>query len=349
MFEQGLYKVEEIGVLPKPITGVFLKGRGRSFFEREELVRCLFTYPHPECQREIASLIDGRAEGEALFARNVLRLAQDPVTEVKITQEEIEKGQKVKPFTMHSISSLRFSDGRTISKLIPHDGLKLGLASMGIGDGVDIYCHRNLYDGKSQFIRFKKIEDIKIRDENPETYVDEDEYEELEFDQVMMTFPDPKSIVYKNDSKEYLFAFPKDKVTIKKAWEDLKKINKNLRWDPDKWKITFYDSPVWEAKTVTVIDDVIRNANIEVDSVFIDARLGHYRTDDRSHKNVSDYRASSNILGYEAVGAVIVLRKDGKKMVTPCPGYQGIGLAFLHDKNIRFRDLAKPQAESYLA
>lgn len=323
-----MFKVEEIGTSNKD-TSIFLRGRKKHILgKEEELIRRMFRFP-PEDLKEIISLVDGTVYGQSEFFRNVLKLADDGIKEMRISRI----GKNLKPY--HVTSDLRFYKNGSISGILPQVGLMDVLASRGLRDGGNINCDEEIYPFsqsddkyltylmKNGFLKFTRIEDIRLKEKTPETNFN-GQYEELKFDGVLTRQAAPKnallnaeiidSVAYQNGSKKIGIKFPENNATFEKLMKDrgLLNIKQNDPYNPN-----------WLADFMKVLYEVIKRARIEVDSIYVDV-------------NVES--RSMDSLRYQPKSAMVVLTKNGEKMVTPAPGEQAISLSYLNSKGIKIRD-----------
>jgi len=329
MFDKGFFEVKEIATSEFGAT-VHLKG--------QELVRHMFA---PEHLKEIASLIEGKTGPEARFASDVFEFAKNGIEKIKI-KSKLEEGKDI------ITSDLKLYRGST-SRVLPGVAVLYTLALRGNRNGGNIYGHENLpktdkklYEvnkkpvdpefewirkfGDDLLLKFVKIDDIKIEDGESVVNFDEDGYAKFGYDQTLMHRVIPDSIVFVRDSKRYGFKFPEDdKAAYEKALRDhgfgdsaIKKILK-IHDNPH--------NPGWQADSMTIIDNVIRNANMEVE-VYIDGEVKNYRTRD--------------FFRYEPNRAIVVLKNgDGGKKVIPAPWKKALSLGFLN-QGIWIRDPTIP-------
>lgn len=345
MFKRGYFKVEEIGTTGNAHR-LYFKGKKRSLFEDEELVRSMSVFSRRKV-REIISITEGKLDREAEFARNVFKLAGNGIKEIRIREKEIRRDGKV---GRYAISDLKFLDNSSISGVLPGHGLKYLLACKGIGNGGDIYCHKDLYEPpknlhdekrreeaikrnkimKNYYVFFKKIEDIGIEDNKPEVHVNEDEYEKLSLDQILghyliMGAAFPRTITYTKGSfskKNYGIPFPLNRVTIEKFEE-----GRGL----DTARV-IYNEPhnlFFQLDSTSIIDSVMKRADIEIESIYVDGTI-------KTHVRNRDL---GNLILYDPRSAKIILKKGGKIIVTPAPGDKAISLSYLNSKDIWIRNL----------
>lgn len=346
MFKRGYFKVEEIGT-----TGyahrLYFKGKKRSLFEDEELVRSMPVFSLRNYVREIISITEGKLDSEAEFARNVFKLAGNGIKEIRIREKEIRRDGKVGHY---ATSDLKFLDNSSISRVLPEHGVKYLLAFKGIGNGGDIYCHedlyeppKNLYDEKRRdeaierhkfmknyFVFFKRIEDIGIEDNKPEVHVNEDEYEKLCLDQILghyliMGAALPLTITYTKGSflrKNYGIQFPMNRATFEKFL-------KGRGLNPS--SVTYEDghNPFFQLDSTSILDSIMKRANIEIESIYVDGTI-------KTHTRNRDL---GNLILYDPRSAKIILKKGGKTIVTPAPGDKAISLSYLNSKDIWIRNL----------
>jgi hypothetical protein len=331
---KSYFKVEEIGTCKKLGHDIFLKGRDNSIFRREkELIRKMFA-PIGDYLTEVISLTEGNVHGETEFIRNLFELAEDGIKEMKITRS----GKTLKDY--HISSNLTFLDDSYFSGVVPQYGLLHSLVSKGIGNDLEIFCDEDLdqypeityeYLIRNNFVKYKKIGEIEFRD-RPEVQVDEKAYEKLVFHRVLMkdsVIPD--SITYERSHektpREVGFSFPWNKAAFEKVVKE-PSFQEHMR----KNRITVAtvknpDNPDWIEDSMSIINHFIKKAGIEVDSIYVDG-------------NIRDYRPN-NVLRYNPKNAIIILKRNGEKTVTPADGDQAITLSYLNSRDIWFRDSTK--------
>jgi len=317
MSNKGFFEVEEIGMDDRSPSVVFLKGSKGRFLGKEELIGTLFF--QGEDQKEMNSLLKGDGGPRAQFARTVLRLANHPIKEMKIVRIARKKGGKAVV-----TSDLKFMDGSSIVEATPNT-LLYGL----VCNGTKIYSHTNLHMEESRMkifdrIKYKNIEDIELK-ERPVVPVNENDYVKLEFDRILMHWFTPSvaldSIFYKKGSNKYRLPPFMNKVILEKAMKDEGK-------DPSR-VLDNLSSPSGQEDYMSVIYHVMRRANIGVDSIYVDGNL----------------RQSNNIFRYEPRSAIVVLEKDGEKIVTPVPWEQAISLSYLNSKGIHIKKPASKDSK----
>lgn len=326
MLDTDLFKVEEIGICKSDST-IFLKGRKKSFLgEEKELAREISPLPN-EFLKNIDLLTDGVSQDEAGFIRNVYEMAGFGVKELTITS----KGRTEPHLRNHyAMAKLRFSKNGSISEVLPQVGLMHFLASRDIGNGEDtnggiIYSDQDLgifpemYTHRmgNNLIKFKRIRDIKIRDERHATNIEENKYERFKFLGVLINSDIPDTLVYENGSKKIGFKFPESKVTFENA----------RRLGSPTIRVNDPYNPFWLADSITVIDEIIRRAQIEVGPIYVDGELKNYR--------------SMDFFRYEPSSAKIVFKRNERRIITLAPSEYAKAMSFLHTKDICVRDPTK--------
>ena len=366
MFGKKYFKVKEIGIITEGNSPcIVLKGFKTPIFgEEKELVRQILCW-QKDAYSGIHSLMMGKVTGETAFVTSLYRLSNVKAKNLEITgfhehktaKDEFKHGAtKKNKSRFHETARMSFSDGSSLSAVLPYAGLMHVVACLGLGHKVGIFCdeseeldHLSAKDRRVDLYRyflekkaidFAAIEDIRIKQE-PETCADGQGYEKLSFECVTMKDPQlplPDTVVFRRDRRKVGFDFPLFKVT----YDALRH-----HYAPAYFEgaMRFYgatdivyntlENPDWIADSMTIVDHVMRRAKVKADSIYIDSC--NIKKQQSSFQSKKD-----NWLVYNIRNAKVVLTKGKQKIATTAPGEYAMALSFLKSREIFLKSDSTP-------
>jgi hypothetical protein len=252
---------------------------------------------------------------------------------------------------------MTFSDGSSLSAVLPYAGLMHTVACRGLGHKVSISCdeseeldHFSAKDGRAglygnflekKAMDFVAIEDIRIK-QGPEIYADGKGYEKLSFECVTMKDPQipiPDTLVFRRGRRKVGFDFPLFKAT----YDALKQ-----RYAPAHFEGTmrFFgatdivfntpENPDWIADSMTIVDHVMKRAKVKVDSIYIDS------SNIKKQQRATFQSGKENYLIYNIRNAKVILTKGKQKTATIAPGEYAMALSFLKSREIFLKSDSTP-------